>query len=85
MAQLAAFHGRPDLPVFAASGPLASKPAPAILAAVAQHNAAGGRAVFLNLTLAHGARGCYGHPSAGDHAELDALAAPVIAAALGWN
>jgi lysophospholipase L1-like esterase len=85
LAELAVAHGRPALPVFAASGPLTAKPEPLILAAVAAHNAAGGRAVFLNLTLGHGARGCYGHPSAADHAELAALAAPVIARELAWG
>jgi len=41
--------------------------------------------VFLDLSLGHGARGCFGHPNAADHAEMAALAAPVIAKALGWS
>lgn len=87
LAELALLHGRPKLPVFAAVGPLTARPTPQVLAAVAAHNAAGGRAVFLNLTLApgHGSRGCYGHPSAEDHAEMAALAEQAVAAELGWD
>ena len=85
MANLTALHGDARLPIFAASGPLASKPAPAIEAAVAAHNAAGGRAVFLDLQLGRAAGGCFGHPSAEDHSDMAALAAPVIAQELGWQ
>ena len=84
MQSLTEWHASPGLPIFCASGPLTTKPAPAIQAAVDAHNAAGGRAVFLDLNIGHGARGCYGHPSAADHAEVEALAAPVIAKELGW-
>ena len=85
MATLARVHGNAALPIFAALGPLTSKPAPLIEAAVAAHNAAGGSAAFLDLSIGHSARGCYGHPSAADHAEMAAIAAPVIAKALGWD
>jgi hypothetical protein len=39
----------------------------------------------LNLTLAHGMTGCYGHPSRADHLEIAAKAKPQLAAVLGWE
>ena len=85
MANLTVWHGNAHLAIFAASGPLTSRLAAAIQAAVVAHNANGGRAVFLDLMIGRSVGGCYGHPSARDHADMAALAAPVMAAALGWQ
>lgn len=81
--ELAALHGDAQLPLFAGCGPLTSKPVAAIRAAVAEYNAGGGAAHFLDLGLG-AASGCYGHPSASDHAAMAALARPQIATVMGW-
>ena len=81
--ELATAHGNAQLPIFAGCGPLTSKPVPAIRAAVTEYNAAGGTAHFLDLGLQN-ASGCFGHPSARDHAIMAALAQPQIASVMGW-
>jgi hypothetical protein len=84
MRNLTLVHSNASLPIFAASGPLTSKPTPAILQAVAAHNAAGGSAIFLDLQTGP-VIGCNGHPGPEDHAAMMRKAHPVIAEALGWG
>mmetsp|Transcript_16426 Transcript_16426/g.39089 ORF Transcript_16426/g.39089 Transcript_16426/m.39089 type:complete len:374 (+) Transcript_16426:2-1123(+) len=47
--------------------------------------AGGINATLLDLTLPHPTRGCYGHPSSDDNAEIAAKAGPKIATQLGWQ
>ena len=61
----------------------ADAPWNATSAAVAQANAAGLRAVLLNLTGIY-CDGCAGHPGIMGHQNMYLAAKPVIAAALGW-
>ena len=62
----------------------ADRPWNATAAAVAQAQAAGLRAVLLNLTGIT-CDGCAGHPGIMGHQSMYLAAKPVIAAALGWD
>ena len=75
MANLTALHANPRLAVFAGCGSLTSKPVPAIKQGIASFVADLGEAT---------PDGCFGHPGAAGHAAMAALAAPAIAAVLGW-
>ena len=85
MVDLTLWHNNPALPIFAASGPLTAKPTAAIEAAVADFNAQGGKASFMNLQTGLGADGCDGHPGPKGHAAMAALAATQIAQVMGWQ
>ena len=70
--------------LFLAYGPMTAGYEPLVRSVVANLSAAGLRAFALDLTLPHAMSGCFGHPSAADHAEIAAKAQPQIAQALGW-
>ena len=53
-------------------------------AAIAEVNAAGGNAFFVSVCGAAQDGGC-GHPGVAGHAEMAALATPVIAAKMNWS
>ena len=60
MTNLTVWHKAPKLPIFAAMGPLTTKPVAMIQAAIAAFNAAGGNAVFLDLHTSPGSDGWVG-------------------------
>jgi hypothetical protein len=77
-------YSAPSLPVFLAMGPRSLAPSAAVGQVVAAVNAAGGNATFIELATPGAPIGCAGHPSPAMHAAMAAIAAPVIAATLGW-
>lgn len=84
MTSLTKWHANPSLPIFAAMGPLTTKPVPQVQAAVAAFNAAGGNAHYLDLATSPAADGCAGHPGPAGHRAMFAAAQPAIAQVMGW-
>jgi hypothetical protein len=76
-------YGNKALPVFAAVGPMTNDYQNATQAAIAQANAQGYNAHFLNM-LVTPLDGCDGHPGRQGHANMAAAAQPQIAAVMGW-
>ena len=76
----------PALPVGLVFGPMACGSEPlnqTLRDAIAEVNAAGGNAFFVSVCGAAQDGGC-GHPGVAGHAQMAALAAPIIAAKLKW-
>ena len=87
MTNLTVWHHNTALPIFAAVGPMTSRPAAAVRAAVSAFNALGGNAHFLDVTVgphAHLSGGC-GHPGRRDHRRMYEIARAQVAAVLGWR
>jgi hypothetical protein len=78
-------YKNPSLPLFLVMGPLSLAPSAAVQKVVANVNAAGGNATFIELGTPGLPIGCAGHPSPAMHAQMAAIAIPVVRAVLGWT
>lgn len=82
------YYKRPSLPVFLAIGPgrRSSTPRyqPLVEQVIANVNAAGGSATFLDLQSVNAAGGCDNHPSAAEEPAIAAAAQPQLAKVMGW-
>lgn len=79
-------YKNPKMPVFVAQGPM-NCGAPlgnSLNKAIAQINARGGHAVFLNVCGAPN-DGCGSHPGIQGHLQMFEKAKPVIASVMNWN
>jgi hypothetical protein len=75
--------GSVNITFFCAVGPMTDLYMNSTLAAIAEANSQGMRAVLLNVTSAP-CDGCAGHPGVVGHRAMATLAAPVIAQVMGW-
>jgi len=80
-------YKNPKMPVFLGQGDMnnGNDLHDALQAAATAINAAGGNAVYVDMRVPNGTEGCVGHPGKFGHAQMAAMAEPIIASTMGWN
>ncbi len=86
VANATARYSKPALPIGVLQGPMNCGQSlnASLQSAIAGINAAGGNAFYINVCMGSPNDGCGGHPGVVGHQMMYELAAPVIAAKMGW-